>query len=152
MEIKSYRESLQFNLEASARIVQEAISMQFKTNNFGISYDEFIILDEILHNPGIIQNELAKEILKGRAYTGRFLVQLEEKGFIERKKAVKAKCQTVIKNYITTNGKNIHSKGIKIVQDFIDPIIFKEKNINYILEFLKNFRNIAKEKYNVKFN
>ncbi|MBP7211645.1 MarR family transcriptional regulator [bacterium] len=153
MEITCYTESLQYNLEAAARVIQEAISLKFKNNNFGISYDEFIILDEISHNPGILQIELARKILKGRAYTGKFLSSLEDKGFIERRKSIKGKRQVIMPNYITSNGRKVLKVGIETVRNFVDfvPTIENEKNIDYILTFMKKLKSEVQENYDVKF-
>lgn len=152
MKITRYTESLQYNLEAAARVVQEAISVRFKELNFGLSYDEFIILDEISHDPGILQIELAKRILKGRAYTGKFLLALEEKGYIERKIAIRGKRQVIMPNYITEDGKNVHKIAVKNIKNFIDymPAV-EDENIGKIISFLKTLKNNVEEKYQVKF-
>lgn len=152
MKINRYTESLQYNLEAAARVVQEAISVRFKELNFGLSYDEFIILDEIFHEPGILQIELAKRILKGRAYTGKFLIALEEKGYIERRSAIKGKRQVIMPNYITENGKKVHKIAVKTIQDFIDfmPAVADE-DIGKIITFLKTLKHDTEEKFKVKF-
>ncbi len=152
MKITRYTESLQYNLEAAARVVQEAISVRFKELNFGLSYDEFIILDEISHDPGILQIELAKRILKGRAYTGKFLLALEEKGYIERKTAIRGTRQVIMPNYITEDGKNVHKIAVKNIKNFIDymPAV-EDENIGKIISFLKTLKNNVEEKYQVKF-
>lgn len=152
MKITRYTESLQYNLEAAARVVQEAISVRFKELDFGLSYDEFIILDEILHEPGILQIELAKRILKGRAYTGKFLLELEIKGYIERKTAIKGKRQVVMPNYVTAEGKKVHKTAVKAIQDFIDVMpVVADEDIGKIINFLKTFKHDVEEKYHVKF-
>lgn len=152
MKITRYKESLQYNLEATARVLQEAISVRFKELDFGLSYDEFIILDEIFHNPGILQIELAKRILKGRAYTGKFLVELEKKGYVERKTAIKGKKQVVIPVYITQNGKKVHKTAVKTIKDFMTfmPSI-EDNNIDKLIEFLQLLKENVENKYNVKF-
>ncbi len=153
MQISRYTDSLQYNLEATARMLQEAISVQFKDLDFGISYDEFIILDEIFHTPGILQIELAKKILKGRAYTGKFLTALENKGYITRKKAIKGKKQIVFENYITSEGENVLEIGIHTIKNYVHqiPIINNNNDMKHIIDFLKNLKSDVENKFNVKF-
>ncbi|MDD3237116.1 MAG: MarR family transcriptional regulator [Candidatus Gastranaerophilales bacterium] len=152
MKINRYTESLEYNLEATARVLQEAVSVKFKELNFGISYDEFIILDEILHTPGILQIELAKRILKGRAYTGKFLIALEEKGYIERRTAIKGKRQVVMPNYITEEGIKVHKIAVQTVKDFDADILgATREDLQPIMFFLKTLKNNIEEKYRVKF-
>ncbi len=152
MQINRYTESLEYNLEATARVLQEAVTAKFKELNFGISYDEFIILDEILHEPGILQIELAKRILKGRAYTGKFLIDLEEKGYIERRTAIKGKRQVIMPNFITEEGKKVHKIAVQTVKNF-DTDIFgaTKEGLQPIMFFLKTLKNDIEEKYSVKF-
>lgn len=152
MKINRYTESLEYNLEATARVLQEAVSVKFKELNFGISYDEFIILDEILHEPGILQIELAKRILKGRAYTGKFLIALEEKGYMERRAAIKGKRQVIMPNYITDKGKKVHKIAVQTVKDFDADILGATKEgLQTIMTFLKTLKTDIEEKYCVKF-
>lgn len=152
MKINRYTESLQYSLEAAARVLQEAISVKFKEFNMGISYDEFIILDEIFHSPGILQIDLAKNILKGRAYTGKFLVALEERGFIERKKAIKGKRQVVMPNFITAKGMKIHKSAVKFVKDYVDCVpAIKGMDIEKMINFLKILKSDVEKRYSVKF-
>lgn len=152
MQINRYTESLEYNLEATARVLQEAVTAKFKELNFGISYDEFIILDEILHEPGILQIELAKRILKGRAYTGKFLIDLEEKGYIERKAAIKGKRQVIMPNFITEEGKKVHQIAVQTVKNFDTDILGATKeSLQLIMTFLKTLKNDIEEKYSVKF-
>lgn len=152
MKITRYTESLPYNLEAAARVVQEAISVKFKELNFGLTYDEFIILDEISHDPGILQIELAKRILKGRAYTGKFLTALEEKGYVERKKAIKGKRQVIMPNYITEEGEKVHNIAVIHLKNYVENMpAIAEDDMGKIIMFLRKLKNDIEEKYKVKF-
>src|SRR5574344_1751227 len=152
MNINRYTESLEYNLEATARVVQEALAVKFKTLDFGISYDEFIILDEIFHQEGILQIELAKKILKGRAYTGKFLIALEKKGYIERKTAIKGKKQVVMPNYITEDGIKVLNLGIETCKNFMKNVsILNDDGMETMINFLKNLKIDVENKYSVKF-
>ena len=102
--------------------------------------------------PGIIQIELAKLILKGRAHTGKFLKSLEEKGFITRNPANQGS-KIIMESAITPSGMELYKK----ITDALDEHI-KEANeclnidVESVIRNLKLIRQSAMEKYNIKFN
>ena len=80
--MEHYTKTLPYELELTSRVLHEATRCFFELQKFPISQEEFIILDCLYINPNIIQMEIAKLILKGRAHTGKFLKSLEEKKLI----------------------------------------------------------------------
>ena len=82
--MEHYTKTLPYELELTSRVLHEATRCFFELQKFPISQEEFIILDCLYINPNIIQMEIAKLILKGRAHTGKFLKSLEEKKLITR--------------------------------------------------------------------
>lgn len=109
MTFRHYIKSLPYELESASRIVHGSIVQFFEKSKFEISHDEFVILDTLLIHPEILQIDLARLILKGRAHTGRFLVSLEQKGLVKRTPILRGK-RTVISSSITDKGKSIHNK------------------------------------------
>ena len=71
--MEHYTKTLPYELELTSRVLHEAAKCYFEQCNFPISPEEFAILDCLYLKPDIIQIDLAKMILKGRAHTGRFL-------------------------------------------------------------------------------
>ena len=104
MTFEHYTESLPYELELTSRVLHETIVRFFNENNFGITHDEFVVLDTLSINDGISQIDLAKLILKGRAHTGRFLMSLEEKGLVVRSPSKKGK-RLIMQNSLTAKGR-----------------------------------------------
>lgn len=83
-ELEHYTESLFYDLEFTTKYIKRMGYNYCNELDMGISPEEVLALDIILLNPGICQRDLAKKLLKDRAGTGRVLLQLEAKGFVER--------------------------------------------------------------------
>ena len=149
--MEHYTQSLPYELELTSRVLHEAARCFFEQNDFPINQEEFVILDCLYMNPGIIQIELAKLILKGRAHTGKFLKSLEEKGFITRTPANQGS-KIIMESKITPSGMELYKR----ITDSLDAHI-KEANkcLNIDIEsVIKNFkiiRDSAIEKYGIKF-
>ena len=108
MEKKFYIESFPYEIELTARICHENAKRLLETLTNEISLEEFSILDTIIARPGLSQADLARLVLKGKAHTGRFIMSLEEKGFVERH--VKERDGKLIKiAVVTESGKNLFS-------------------------------------------
>lgn len=150
--MKHYTQSLPYELELTSRVLHEAARCFFEQNNFPVNQEEYTILDCLYMNPGIIQIELAKLILKGRAHTGKFLKSLEEKGFITRNPANQGS-KIIMESAITPSGMELYKK----ITDALDEHI-KEANeclnidVESVIRNLKLIRQSAIEKYNIKFN
>ncbi len=150
--VEHYTKSLPYELELTSRALHEATKSYFEQSNFPITPDEFIVLDCLYLKPDIIQIDLAKMILKGRAHTGRFLKSLEEKELIVRK-PVRQASRTITKNIITPKGLELYNK----IRSQIDKYI-EETNpniniqVNDIINLLQAIRKNCVEKFNIKFD
>ncbi|MBS5802155.1 MAG: MarR family transcriptional regulator [Brachyspira sp.] len=98
-----YTETIAFAAELVTKAFNE-IARNIVLKDQKLNKEEYIILENIYLNPGIIQLEIAKNILMKRSYVCKFLAELEEKGFIRREPALRGKRQIVYKNYITPLG------------------------------------------------
>lgn len=83
-DFKHYTESIFYELEFTAKYIKKMGYNYCNELNVGVGPEETLALDIIYLNPGICQRDLAKKLLKDRAGTGRVLLQLEAKGFVER--------------------------------------------------------------------
>lgn len=150
--MKHYTQSLPYELELTSRVLHEAARYFFEQNNFPINQEEYAILDCLYMYPGIIQIELAKLILKGRAHTGKFLKSLEEKGFITRNPANQGS-KIIMESAITPSGMELYKRITDALEEHI-----KEANkclnidVESVIRNLKLIRQSAMEKYNIKFN
>lgn len=84
MKKKCYINSFPYEIELTARVCHENARRILEAYTNEISIDEFSILDTIVARPGLSQADLARLILKGKAHTGRFIMDLEKKGLVER--------------------------------------------------------------------
>ncbi len=83
-DFKHYTESIFYELEFTAKYIKRMGYNYCNELNVGVGPEETLALDIIYLNPGICQRDLAKKLFKDRAGTGRVLLQLEAKGFVER--------------------------------------------------------------------
>ncbi len=152
MKYTSYTNFWLHDLELTSRITHEIARKFFETNNFQINIDEYIIIDTLLNNPDLLQMKLAKMILKGRAHTGRFLMSLEDKGFVERIPSKNGK-RLVIRSKVTDEGKKIHSKITKNIQELAKECSesLPDEMLANLQKNLKQIRASLQEKFDVKF-
>ncbi len=150
--MEHYTKTLPYELELTSRVLHEAAKCYFEQCNFPISPEEFAILDCLYLKPDIIQIDLAKMILKGRAHTGRFLKSLEDKKLIVRKQVKKAN-KTVTQNLITKEGLSLYNNMRKQMDKYIqetNPDI--NIQINDIINLLQQIRKNCTDKFNIKFD
>lgn len=138
---KFYIESFPYEIELTARICHESAKRLLESYTKDVSIEEFSILDTIVARPGLSQADLARLVLKGKAHTGRFIMSLEEKGFVERH--VQERDGKLIKVAVVTDkGMNLYSSII----DKMKPVIvhfesmISEEDINKMIQGLRAFR------------
>ncbi len=140
------------DLELTSRVTHEIAKKFFETNNFPINLDEYIILDTLLNNPELLQMKLANMILKGRAHTGRFLMSLEDKGFVERIPS-KNGSRLVMISKVTNEGKEIHKKVTQKIRQLGQECSesLPDEMLENLQKSLKQIRTSLQEKFDVKF-
>lgn len=155
MKFAHYINSLPYALESTSRVIQEAITRDFKTNGICISHEEFVILDTIYCHPGILQIDLAKKVLKSRAHTGKYLTALEQKGYVKREKAIKGSRQTILLNYLTDEGAKLHKSVVEQIKGYIDetmPQNLNDEDIDKLVSFLNAIKEDVEKRRKVKFD
>lgn len=101
-----FEECLYFNSNALARTVTCVWAEAYKP--FGLSPSHAFMLRVILAKPGLMPNELAKELSLSRSTVTRFLDSLEKRNFLIRKMAIQDGRKVQI--YPTKTAINIHDK------------------------------------------
>ncbi len=152
MKGKFYIESLPYEIELTARICHESARRMVESFTDEVSIDEFTVLDTIIARPNLSQADLARLILKGKAHTGRFLMALEDKGFIERH--VAERDGKLIKvSSVTEKGLDLYNSiiasmkpSIKNFEAFMD-----ENEIQGIITNLRNFRTAIEKVWDIAF-
>ncbi len=152
MTFEHYTESLPYELELTSRVLHETIVRFFNENNFGITHDEFVVLDTLSINDGISQIDLAKLILKGRAHTGRFLMSLEEKGLVVRSPSQKGK-RLIMQNSVTAKGRLVLQKVSDFIERYINDMNLQDKQENAakLIQLLRVVRSDLLERFDIKF-
>lgn len=105
-----YTESIVFAAEYLARACREYARKIIKDNNFKLSFEEYLILETVSHNPGLIQMDVAKRIFMQRSYMCKLLSKLEDDGFVKREKTIKGKRQQVMRVYATELGTKVYQE------------------------------------------
>jgi len=150
--LEHYTKSLPYELELTSRILHEATVRFFEKNNFPISQEEFVILDCIYMNPDIIQMELSKLILKGRAHTGKFLKSLESKNLITRAPD-KKNSAIVMKTKITREGLKLYKEISEKIDTFVkETSSISKDSIDKLTSLLHLIREDATSAFDIKFN
>lgn len=142
MKEKFYINSLPYEIELTARICHENAKRLLENCTDQISIEELSVLDTIIAKPNLSQADLARIILKGKAHTGRFLMSLEDKGFIERH--VEERDGKLIKvSVVTPAGLDLYKKIINSMEPSIREIeaIISEEEVESIIKNLQKFRN-----------
>ncbi len=141
-----YTESLFYDIEFTAKYIKRMGYNRCSELNMGVSPEEVLALDIILLNPGICQRDLAKKLLKDRAGTGRVLLQLEAKKFVERFVDTKGN-RLVRKMKLTPKGEEMLSIATNKLDPYAKKIAktFSEENRKQLKELLDKLRCILAE-------
>ena len=122
--------------------------------NFEINHEEYIILETIFLNPGIIQIDIAKKIITKRSYVCKFLSRLESRGYIRRENAIRGTRQIIMKNYITKEGERVYTK----VRNYFIKTFEERENYKEEIELIETTKSTLfelstkiKKDFNLKF-
>ena len=150
----SYNNSIEFAAELFTKALREALRKIHKEMNFEINHEEYIILETIALNPGIIQIDIAKNIITKRSYICKFLSKLEERGYIRRENAIRGTRQIIMKNYITKEGERVYKKVRDYFKDKFENSKFENEKIKIVEQTTDTLFKMAEEikkEYNLKF-
>jgi len=123
---------------------RDLINRSFHTNQLGISYDQYMVINSVYKKQGVTQSHVAEVTRKEPASISRIVKLLENKEIIER---VPDRSNRRAKRlYLTPRGKEIHSKATRIfntiAKDGFEGVY--EQEINLFVRILEkvhlNFR------------
>lgn len=131
------------NLECTARIARILAHRFFDENeDFGVTFNEFMIIDALNIKPGIHQRDLAKILFKGTANLSRDLEKLEKRGLIKR--AVNTKDKRIVKTLmLTQKGQKVyHDVGICVNKHLVQiESIFSPQEHEMFLSFILRLKD-----------
>ena len=149
----TYTQSLEFAAELLTKAIKETMRKVDKEMNFKVSHEEYIILETVCLNPGIIQIDIAKKIFMQRSYVGKLLAKLEESGYIKRTQSIKGKKKVVMKSYITDSGIEAYNEVKDWILEEINKNSISEESRRQTKEMTKHMFEIVtylREEYDVK--
>lgn len=141
MKNRFYIDSFPYEIELMARVCHENAKQHFEAVTDEITIDEFTVLDTLIARPNLSQADLSRLILKGKAHTGRFLMSLEEKGFIARR--VEERGGKLIKvSVITDKGNELYARIVEKFRPAIEKFekVISEEEIDKIVTNLRKLR------------
>ncbi len=146
MNFEHYTQSIFYDLEFTTKYIKRMGYNFCNELNMCIGPEEVLALDIIYLTPGICQRDLAKKLLKDRAGTGRVLLQLESKGFVERFVDTKGN-RLVRKMKLTESGKDMLKLATNKIEPYVKKIkeAFSEEDKNQLKNLLDKFRRILAE-------
>ncbi len=146
MNFEHYTQSIFYDLEFTTKYIKRMGYNFCNELDMGIGPEEVLALDIIYLNPGICQRDLAKKLLKDRAGTGRVLLQLEAKGFVERFVDTKGN-RLVRKMKLTESGKDMLKLATNKIEPYVNKLkdAFSEEDKNQLKSLLDKFRRILAE-------
>jgi DNA-binding MarR family transcriptional regulator len=139
--IPHYTDSIHYELEQTAKLLRKLAMQLFNKLDLEISPDEYSALDTISINADICQRDLAKQIIKDRANTGRLVNSLEQKGFITR--CIDTKNNRLVKKLTITKAGQEELKLINgKIQSYVEGVVeaTSHNEIEEVRLILKNFR------------
>lgn len=142
IKIGHYTESIFYQIQLTARYIKIMGANHIDKIGLDLSSEELLALDIIYLNPGICQRDLAKELLKDRAGTGRVLLSLEAKQLVER--FVTTKGKRLVRNMkLTQKGEDYlklaHEKLIPSIEKL--KKIFTDEEVNELKRMLDKLRH-----------
>ena len=148
-----YNKTVEYAAEVLVKTFQEVSRRVHKQENFEITHEEYVILEIIYLNPGILQFEIAQQISMHRSYVCKFLSQLKKEGYIRREEHIKGKRKIILKNFLTPKGEELYRK---IKNYIINEILLSStdeeiEEFNHITQKLLNRANKMKERFAIQF-
>ena len=139
------QEDLLFALEKTICNVKESFNTIFSRNRFGISYDQWLVLEQVRRHEGISQTSIAKATVKKPAYISRLLEKLQSNGLVVKVNNESNKRANKI--YLTPKGHDLTEKIDSVYQKSISKYFnsIYDREINLVTEILnranKNYRS-----------
>lgn len=146
-DIKFFEQSLTHAMEKTTTYCRLKGAQFFASQDFGITLDQFCVLEVLSYTEDVCQRDISKKILKDRSNTSRILNILEEKELIERKVDTKQK-RLVKKVYLTPKGKALLEEIFPKVKEEYSKVFdgISEEEIAMVKKILEIMReNLMKD-------
>jgi DNA-binding MarR family transcriptional regulator len=114
-EMKYFEDSILYAIGKTELYCRIKGAQFFTSHDFGVTLEQFCLLELLSHSDATCQRDLSKRALKDRSNVSRILNILENKGLVERQIDTKQK-RLVKKVSITKKGRDLFEKIIPILR------------------------------------
>ena len=84
LKMEQLNQSFFYTLEKAIKVYRQYFQTQLKNAGYGITLDQWLVLNMIIDYEGISQTEIAKRVFKDKASITRIIDLLESNGYVER--------------------------------------------------------------------
>ena len=143
---ENYAESPFYQISSTAKYIKKMIMNYFDQIGIDVTSEEFLALNIIYFNPGICQRDLAKELLRDRAGTGRVVSSLESKGLVER--SINTKGNHLVRNMkLTPFGEEVLNQAQNKLSSTAEKMIklFPEEETAELKKLLDKLKKVIAE-------
>ena len=102
-----------FKIDTTIKKIRNALQKQFNEAGFGLTVDQWVVIDHLFRNPGISQNRLAEMTTKDAPTVTRIIDLLSQKGLTERRTANDDRRKFLV--YLTEVGEIKHGEILPTV-------------------------------------
>lgn len=136
MEQNTSQENVILELEKTIRNVRESFNNVFQQKHFGVSYDQWLIIEQVMNNQGISQIEIANNTGKDRASVSRIIKNLQQKSLLT--KIHNEANKRANKIYLTPNGLELSDRIINVYREVYQSQFsgIYEREMNFLKEIL----------------
>lgn len=130
------QENVLIELEKTIRNVRELFNSVFQKRHFGISYDQWLVVEQVMYKQGISQIEIANNTGKDRASISRIIKNLQRKNLLT--KTYNEVNKRANKVYLTPDGLELSDKIVSVYKEVYNSQ-FKgiyEQELNLLKEIL----------------
>lgn len=123
-------------LEKTIRSVRESFNSVFQQMHFGVSYDQWLIIDQVKNKQGISQIEIANNTGKDRASISRIIKNLQQKTLLT--KTHNEDNKRANKVYLTPKGLELSDRIVSVYKEVYEKqfLGIYEREMNFLKEIL----------------
>jgi len=102
-----------FKIDTTIKKIRNALQKQFTDAGFGLTVDQWVIIDHLYRNPGISQNTISEMTTKDAPTVTRIIDLLSQKGLTERRMADTDRRKFLV--YLTEAGEAKYAEVLPVV-------------------------------------
>lgn len=116
--------------------MRESFNSVFQKKHFGVSYDQWLIIEQVMCKQGISQIEIANSTGKDRASISRIIKNLQQKGLLT--KIHNESNKRANKVYLTPDGLELSDRIINVYKEVYQSqfVGIYEREMNFLKDIL----------------